>query len=182
MVLRVKTIETQPRRSVLPRHFPGILKNRWTSCRHYRLILKTSGNGFSGKDSDELFRGGWGNLLIVKIFVIPFCQKMKWVFGHWYSYKTSTTFPDKVKMVKAWWAHGIVPSRAFPQAARARRSRDHLCTDSVRSKLPPLYIPVSPSPVSREASCDLWRSIGPSTMAVFKLRTSLWTHPLCPQR
>ena len=37
---------------------------------------------------------------------------------------------------------------------RARRSRDHLATDSVRSKLPPLSVPVSPSPVSREASRD----------------------------
>ena len=57
--------------------------------------------------------------------------------------------------------------------ARARRPRDHFGTDSVRSKLLPLYVPVSPSPVSREASRDLWRSIGPSTMVVFKLRTSL---------
>ena len=37
---------------------------------------------------------------------------------------------------------------------RARRSRDHLATDSVRSKLPPLFEPVSPLPVSREASGD----------------------------
>ena len=36
----------------------------------------------------------------------------------------------------------------------------------------PHYVPVSPLPVSREASRDLWRSIGPSTMVVFKLRTS----------
>ena len=41
-------------------------------------------------------------------------------------------------------------------------SRDHLATDSVWSKLPPisaklppLSVPVSPSPVSREASSDL---------------------------
>ena len=33
-------------------------------------------------------------------------------------------------------------------------SRDHLATDSVWSKLPPLYVPVSSSPVSREASRD----------------------------
>ena len=39
--------------------------------------------------------------------------------------------------------------------AHARRVRDHLGTDSVRSKLPPLCAPVSPSPVSREASRDL---------------------------
>ena len=49
--------------------------------------------------------------------------------------------------------------------ARARRFRDHLGPDSVRSKLI-LRVPVSPSPVSREASRDLWRSIGPSTMGV----------------
>ena len=54
--------------------------------------------------------------------------------------------------------------------ARARRSRDHLGVDSVRSKLPPLYPPVSPSPVSREASRDLWRSISPSTCLNFERR------------
>ena len=52
--------------------------------------------------------------------------------------------------------------------ARAWRSRDHLDTGPTF----PHCVPVSPSPVSREASRDLWRSIGPSTM-VFKLRTSL---------
>ena len=63
--------------------------------------------------------------------------------------------------------------RLFLWRASARRSRDHLGTDSVRSKLPPSYVPVGPSPVSREASRDLWRSIGPSTMVVFKLRTNV---------
>ena len=67
------------------------------------------------------------------------------------------------------------------RSARARRFRDHFGTDSVRSKLSPLYVPVSPSPVSREASRDLWRLIGPSTMVVFKLRTSVLAHPLCPK-
>ena len=43
---------------------------------------------------------------------------------------------------------------------RARHSRDHLGTDSVPSKLLPLCVPVSPSPVLREASRDLRRSIG----------------------
>ena len=58
------------------------------------------------------------------------------------------------------WSHG----EASFMPARPRRSRDHLGAVSVRSKLPP-YVPVSPPPVSREASRDLWRSIGPSTMA-----------------
>ena len=45
-----------------------------------------------------------------------------------------------------------------------------------------MSVPVSPSIVSREASRDLWRSIGHSTTAVFKLRTLLSAHPLlCPQ-
>ena len=48
---------------------------------------------------------------------------------------------------------------AYLMPARARRSRDHFGTVSVRSKLLPLYVPVSPSPVSREASRDLWRSV-----------------------
>ena len=43
---------------------------------------------------------------------------------------------------------------ASTRSAHARRFRDHLGTDSVRSKLPPLCVPVSPSPVSREASRD----------------------------
>ena len=72
-------------------------------------------------------------------------------------------------MVKALRAHGFVPSRASLRPARARRSHDHLGTDSVESKLPSLYVPVNPSPVSREASRDLSRSIGPSMMVVFKL-------------
>ena len=55
----------------------------------------------------------------------------------------------------------------------ARGSRNHFATDSVRSKLLPLHVPASPLRISREASRDLWRSIGPSTMVVFKLRTSL---------
>ena len=58
-------------------------------------------------------------------------------------------------------------------AARARRSRDHSGTVSVQYKLPSPYVLVSPSPVSREASRDLWRSIGLSTMVVFQLRTIL---------
>ena len=37
--------------------------------------------------------------------------------------------------------------------AHARRFRDHLDTDSVRSKLPPLCMLVSPSPVSRDQAC-----------------------------
>ena len=57
--------------------------------------------------------------------------------------------------------------------AHARRFRDLLGTDPVRSKLPPLCVPVSPSPVSLEASRDLWRSIGPSTIVVFKVRPLL---------
>ena len=62
---------------------------------------------------------------------------------------------------------------AFLRPARARCSCDHFGTVSVRSKLPPLLVSVSPSHVSREASRALWRSIGPSTTVVFKLLTSL---------
>ena len=84
-------------------------------------------------------------------------------------------------MVKASRAQCFVLSRGFLSPIRARHVRDHLGTDSVRFKLPPLCVPVSPSRVSREASRDLWRAIGPSTMVVFKLPTSLSAHPLCPQ-
>ena len=65
--------------------------------------------------------------------------------------------------------------------ARARRFRCLFGTVSIRSKLPPSYVAVSPSPISREASRYLWRSIGPSTMVVFMLRTSVSAHPLCPK-
>ena len=61
---------------------------------------------------------------------------------------------------------GLTSAQLCPvdqQAAHARRFRDHLGTDSVRSKLPPC-VPVSPSPVSREASRDLWRSIDSSAI------------------
>ena len=83
--------------------------------------------------------------------------------------------------VKVSRAHGFVPSRVSLRPARARRSCGHFGTVSVRSTLPPLCVPVSPSPVSREASGDLWRSIGPSTMVEFKLRPSKSAHPLCPK-
>ena len=42
-----------------------------------------------------------------------------------------------------------------------------------------IYVPVSPSPAWREASRDLWRSIGLSTMVVFKLRHSERIHCVC---
>ena len=64
---------------------------------------------------------------------------------------------------------GLSRGEASFRPAHARRFRDHFGTNSVRSKLPPLRVPVSPSPVSREANRDLWRSIGPSTKVVFKL-------------
>ena len=81
--------------------------------------------------------------------------------------------------VKVQRVHGFVPSRGFHQActrtalACAGRFCVHLGTDSVRSKIPPLCVPVSPSPVSCEAGRDLWRSIRPSTMGVFQLQTSV---------
>ena len=62
-------------------------------------------------------------------------------------------------MVRASRAHGFVRRADSVRPARARRSRDHFGIVSVRSKLPPLYVPVSPSPVSRETSRDLWPSI-----------------------
>ena len=49
--------------------------------------------------------------------------------------------------------------------ARALHSRDHFVPVQASST-----IYVSPSPVSSEASRDLWRSIGPSTMVVFERR------------
>ena len=70
----------------------------------------------------------------------------------------------------------------------ACHSRDHYVTDWSRSKLPLplLYVPVSPSLVSREASRDLWRSVSPS--AEHWLWLGGWTCiqltllvPLCPK-
>ena len=65
------------------------------------------------------------------------------------------------------------------RSARARRSRDSFHNRSVWSKVPPLYVPVRLSPISCEASRDLWCSIGPSAMDLFKLRTSI-SYALCP--
>ena len=82
-------------------------------------------------------------------------------------------------------AHGFVPSRGVSQActrtALSRLFQHHFSPvqASPTMCLPPLYVPVSPSPVSREARRDLWSSTGPSTMVVFKLRTSLSAQPLC---
>ena len=65
--------------------------------------------------------------------------------------------------------------------ARAQRSRGHFRTLSVRPKLPPPCVPVSPSPVSRETSRDLWSSSGPSTIVVFKQRMSVSAYPPSPK-
>ena len=70
------------------------------------------------------------------------------------------------------WANGRSGERVRAGCTRTPLSRTEIGTDSVGSKLPPLHVPMSPSLVSREASRDLWRSIGSSMMVVFKLRTS----------
>ena len=53
-----------------------------------------------------------------------------------------------------------------PRPARARRFRDHVGTDSVRSNLPPLYVPVSPSPVSLYVQQYLLKISGQQLVAV----------------
>ena len=86
-------------------------------------------------------------------------------------------------MVGALRAHGFVPSRGFPQAC-TRTTLSWLFGHRfgpVQASPTMMYVTVSPSPASREASRDLWHSIGPLAMGVFKLQTSPWTHPLCPQ-
>ena len=66
--------------------------------------------------------------------------------------------------------------------AHARRFRDHLGNDSVRSKLPPLSVPVTPSPASREASRDFVALDRPfDDGCVQTSNVSLSAHPLCPQ-
>ena len=65
---------------------------------------------------------------------------------------------------------------------RALSPLDHFGTVSDRSMLPPLYVPVRSSPVVREDSRDLWRSIDSSTMVVFKLLTLLSAHLLRPKK
>ena len=74
---------------------------------------------------------------------------------------------------KAWRAHGFVPSRGSPPARTPTPLSRPFRHRFGPVQAFPLYVPVSPSPVSREASRDMWRSIGPSTMVAFKLRTSL---------
>ena len=66
--------------------------------------------------------------------LVPPCPKYLWVFGHWYYYKTPTAFPDRLN------GDGLTSARLRPVER---------LPDSVRSKLPPLYVPVSPSPLSR---------------------------------
>ena len=75
--------------------------------------------------------------------------------------------------MKAKRAHGFVPLRRFPQACTCTALSRPFRHRFGPVQLPPLYVPVRPSPVSREAGRDLWRSIGPSTTVVFKLRRSL---------
>ena len=75
-------------------------------------------------------------------------------------------------MVKVSRAHGFVPSRGLPQACTRTTLSRPFRHRFGPSKLPRLYVPISPSPVSRQAGRDLRRSIGPSTIVVFKLWTS----------
>ena len=75
------------------------------------------------------------------------------MFGHGYGYKRLITFRDKLEWVRLQEITEF-SVQGLPSAKRARRSRDHLVTDSVRSELPPLSVPVSLSLVSREASRD----------------------------
>ena len=100
---------------------------------------------------------------------------------HWYDYQTSTTFSDRANdegFTSAW----LCPVERLPQACmRTALSRPF------RHRFGPVQGPptiCAGEPVAC-LSCKLavmcWRSIGPSTMVVFKLRTSLWVHPLCPQ-
>ena len=112
--------------------------------------------------------------------LVPPCPKIQWLFGRWYGHKTLTTFPDRVN------GYGFHERTSLSRReASLRPVHGALATISapIRSgpSLPPPYVPVSRSPVSREASRNLWRSIGPSMMVVFKLRTSLSAHLLCPQ-
>ena len=65
--------------------------------------------------------------------------------------------------------------------ARAWRSRGHFCTVSVRSKLPPLCVLVSPSPVWREATRDFVALDRTFDDCRVQLRTSVSAHPRCPK-
>ena len=110
----------------------------------------------------------WGSTNMWKFRLTNYCARNS-VFRALYDDKHQLHFRTELT-IKASRAHGFVPSRGWPQGI-----------DLVRSKLSPLHVPVNPSPVSREANRYLWRSICPSTIGVFKLRTSLWTRPPCLQ-
>ena len=128
----------------------------------------------------KLWLRGWSYIPSITLLV-PTCPKISRVVGDWYDYKTSTTFPDRVNG-EFFTSARLGPVERLRSGLHAHGTLVTISgTDSIRSKLPPLYVPVSPSPVSRQASRDLWRSIGPSTIVVFKLRTSLSPHLLCPQ-
>ena len=121
-----------------------------------------------------------GGLKLHITLLVPPCPNILWLSKHLYDYK------NQLISGQSEWLRlheGIPLSRreASLRRTRARRFRDHFGTVSVRFKVLPLYVLVSPSPVSRHASRVLWRSISPSTIVVFKLRTSPWAHALCPQ-
>ena len=95
--------------------------------------------------------------------------------GHWL-----LTFNLRFRtgwLAKVWRAHGFVPSRGFPPAWTSTPLSRPSCHRSVRSKLP-YYLCQWTRRLSRvKLAVILWRSMGPSTMLVFKLRTSLSAHP-----
>ena len=101
-------------------------------------------------------------------------------FGHW-SLKNMNYISEQGKRLTIHERMALPRREASFRPGRARPSRDHSGTVSVRSKLPQLYVPASSSPVLCEDSRDLWRTIGRWTMFVFKLRKLLPAHPLRPQ-
>ena len=95
-------------------------------------------------------------------------------------YKTSITFPDK-ENGECFTSARLRPVESLPSGLHAHGA------------LVTVWAPIRSGPsflhymyqwarrLSRvELAVILRRSVGPSTMVVFKLRTSLWTRPPCP--
>lgn len=78
-------------------------------CHQYLLALETCENGISGCGSDDRFEKSNTYHEMVK------ARNIEQTYRHSYEYKTSSTFPGKVKMTKASRTHGLFPSKCFPQ-------------------------------------------------------------------
>ena len=64
----------------------------WQSSKQAGVQIDQVPSTVPGILQEAMVRG----LKLRTTLLVPPCPKLSWVFGHWYDYKTSTTFPNRV--------------------------------------------------------------------------------------